>query len=655
MPTPPLLLALAAGAALSFPADDEAPVARPAPLEAAALEAALLELAQDHPRFTRVLTRGEGVGLPLLVIRDDADTSQPPLGAQGPTGLLLVGGLDARRATDAEVLLGVARRLLERPEDELLAALGDHQLVFMPRVDLAGTDASLGVSGGPRREQAGNGAPDDADRDGRIDEDGPDDLDGDGRITWMRIPDGTGEWVVDEHDLRALRQAKRGEGERGTHRVEREGHDNDGDGDSGEDGADGVQLDRNFPHGWAEHDAAAGRFPLSEGATAELARVVRLNPQLVGVLVVGDQDTLVSLPEKAKRVERSRWGSGFSAPLDGLLEADLDTLGEFQRRFGAALDDGEKHAVKAGSMLDGSFLAWAYHHAGRWPLAVKTWAPPTELPKAEAEDTAPDGDDEPGDADADADNGEDQDAVDDDPNVDEDADESSAPPVAEDAAATEAAAPEDAADAAEAGADADADAEADAEAEDTDKPTSDPDSPAPAAVLAWLDERGDTDGFVPWTAFEHPEHGPVEIGGLAPGVTYDAPVEAVDALAERLAAFTLDVLAALPALAFEDVEVEARGAGAYVVSAALVNTGALPTAPQFAADAGTSRPIRVTLDLPDGAARLNGPQQVLVPRLEGAGGRQQLRWVVAAPPGTTLTLHADADSVADIATEVLLP
>ena len=57
----------------------------------------------------------------------------------------------------------------------------------------------------------------------------------------------------------------------------------------------------------------------------------------------------------------------------------MGVLEEVGRRFDESADG--EHDVKAGSMDGGSFLAWVYHQAGRWPLAVKPFALPTKLPK----------------------------------------------------------------------------------------------------------------------------------------------------------------------------------------------------------------------------------------------------------------------------------
>ena len=111
-----------------------------------------------------------------------------------------------------------------------------------------------------------------------------------------------------------------------------------------------------------------------------------------------------------------------------------------------------------------------------------------------------------------------------------------------------------------------------------------------------------------------------------------------------------------PGLALEDVETTDHGDGLYTVELALVNTGVLPTCPQFAADARIARPIRVRLQLPPGVERLNGPAQVLVDRLDGGGGRREFRWLIGgANAGTSLTLSADADTVPSLSEEIVLP
>ena len=75
---------------------------------------------------------------------------------------------------------------------------------------------------------------------------------------------------------------------------------------------------------------------------------------------------------------------------------------------------------------------------------------------------------------------------------------------------------------------------------------------------------------------------------------------------------------------------------------AVRNAGGLPTATVAAQAHGAARRPVVELSLPDGTALQLGERRLLAPHLT-AGARAELRWVVAAPAGTELTIRATAD------------
>ena len=79
----------------------------------------------------------------------------------------------------------------------------------------------------------------------------------------MLIPDAEGEWTRASDD-RFLVRARPGDGQR--YRLAREGADDDQDGLFNEDDAGGVNLDWNFPIGWAANGTSgrSGTWPLSE-------------------------------------------------------------------------------------------------------------------------------------------------------------------------------------------------------------------------------------------------------------------------------------------------------------------------------------------------------------------------------------------------------
>jgi hypothetical protein len=93
--------------------------------------------------------------------------------------------------------------------------------------------------------------PYDDDGDGLLDEDPPEDLDGDGFILQMRqkVASGKGTMMIDPDDPSG-RLMKRAPAGKGNYIVSSEGIDNDGDGRVNEDGIGGLDLHRNYPENW---------------------------------------------------------------------------------------------------------------------------------------------------------------------------------------------------------------------------------------------------------------------------------------------------------------------------------------------------------------------------------------------------------------------
>ena len=103
----------------------------------------------------------------------------------------------------------------------------------------------------------------DEDNDGLFDEDPPEDLDGDNEALQMRVQESTGKWVTDEEDDRLMRRRKLGDSGP-FYTLHTEGIDNDGDGKYAEDWPGGVDPNRNYPGNWSAEQNGAGPFPGSE-------------------------------------------------------------------------------------------------------------------------------------------------------------------------------------------------------------------------------------------------------------------------------------------------------------------------------------------------------------------------------------------------------
>ena len=126
---------------------------------------------------------------------------------------------------------------------------GVADLYVLAALDLDLYERAMAGGGDP----GGGVLPDDADRDGRTDEDGPDDLNGDGLVAQMAILDPEGDVTIDPMDGRVMVSAA-GMGPR-WRVIGTEGIDDDGDGRINEDDAGGLAPNLNFPSGWARAEA----------------------------------------------------------------------------------------------------------------------------------------------------------------------------------------------------------------------------------------------------------------------------------------------------------------------------------------------------------------------------------------------------------------
>jgi hypothetical protein len=124
--------------------------------------------------------------------------------------------------------------------------------------------------------------------------------------------------------------------------------------------------------------------------------------------------------------------------------------------------------------------------------------------------------------------------------------------------------------------------------------------------LLWNDRVLGGSGFAPWTPFEHPTLGPVEIGGWKRFTRHEPPPRFLGDAVRSVAPAPLVHARFVPALAL-DLEVEDRGDGLFRLKVRARNRGTAPTEPALAAARKLAHPVRVTLALEDGVERLGGP------------------------------------------------
>ncbi len=164
-----------------------------------------------------------------------------------------------------------------------------------------------------------------------------------------------------------------------------------------------------------------------------------------------------------------------------------------------------------------------------------------------------------------------------------------------------------------------------------------------AKRLAWIDAQDQGERFVPWTAFEHPQLGAIEIGGLAPFARLEPPTAEAVEIARTQLEFLLSLGAALARVRLVDCEARALGGGLIEVEAAVTIDSLLPLQSASARRTRTVRPARLELLVPDGAELRAGSRVELIRELDGSGARRSLRWLVsgAAPGGVGLRIETD--------------
>ncbi len=189
-------------------------------------------------------------------------------------------------------------------------------------------------------------------------------------------------------------------------------------------------------------------------------------------------------------------------------------------------------------------------------------------------------------------------------------------------------------------------------------------------IIEFLDRHA-PGGLVPWYRFEHPQLGPVELGGIDFMYTWRNPPPALlEAEIAPHAAFAIAFASLAPRLAWRAVEATALGDGCWRVLAVVENAGFLPThVSAQAKKVKAARPPRLEIDLPGGATLEGGKRKVDVEHLEGRSNklavtsiwtdsntdnRARVEWVVRAPAGARVTVRAIAERAGTIRRDVTL-
>ena len=177
-------------------------------------------------------------------------------------------------------------------------------------------------------------------------------------------------------------------------------------------------------------------------------------------------------------------------------------------------------------------------------------------------------------------------------------------------------------------------------------------------LIVWSDRELGGEGCVAWYPYDHPQLGPVELGGWNKIATFrNPPAKYIEREVKRFPDWIVWQALTTPKLEILKATAEALGGDAWRVRLVAQNSGYLPTyATKRALERRIVRGVIYEIGLPEGAELVSGKLRVEGAQMEGrankvtlqtflpdphvSADRGQCEWTVRAPRGTTLTLSA---------------
>ncbi|MEO5692452.1 MAG: M14 family metallopeptidase [Usitatibacter sp.] len=191
-------------------------------------------------------------------------------------------------------------------------------------------------------------------------------------------------------------------------------------------------------------------------------------------------------------------------------------------------------------------------------------------------------------------------------------------------------------------------------------------------LLAWSDRELNGEGYVAWYPYEHPQLGPVELGGWNKLATFrNPPPKYIEREVARFPQWLTWQALTLPKLEVFRAEVQRLGDDTWKVRLAVQNTGYLPSyVTKRALERKVMRGVVYEIELPAGATLVAGKHREEGRQLEGraskaslqaflpshdlTGDRGQCEWTVRAPEGARVALSARHDRAGRASVEVNL-
>jgi hypothetical protein len=282
-------------------------------------------------------------------------------------GIAVFGGVEGNYVLGKELAYRFASSLLNDRSDSTAKLLEKVTFYIFPDVSPDATDQYFSAI---KYERTVNARPTDKDRDFKTDEDPFEDLNKDGYITYIRVADQAGKYVIADNK-RSMVEADITKGQTGDYLLYTEGIDNDKDGKFNEDGEGGVNFNRNFTYNYEEFGEEAGLHAVSEPETKAVADFLYDRSNIYTVLVFGPQDNLGQPFKNMSQPNGDRKITSIMKSDEPINKLVSDKYHQVTGYKGAPVS----------VLSQGNFLEWAYYHYGRYSFGTPGWWFPAEKGK----------------------------------------------------------------------------------------------------------------------------------------------------------------------------------------------------------------------------------------------------------------------------------
>jgi hypothetical protein len=276
--------------------------------------------------------------------------------AKNKPAIAIVSGVSGEHLLGPEMAFQIAENILKNHADKL----ENTTFYIFPNMS---PNATENYFSSLKHRNTGNAKSTDDDRDGAFNEDPFDDLNNDGLITFMRVEDPTGDYILHKDDPRILVKADKNKGELGKYKLFTEGVDNDKDGRFNEDGKGGILFNKNFSYKYPYFTPGAGEHAISEKENRALLSFLYEQWNIFAILTLGPENNL-SNPLKYNA------GGAKKRVVTSILKNDASLNKFLSEKY--TKTTGAKDAPK-NTGKGGDFFQWSYFHFGKLALSTPGW------------------------------------------------------------------------------------------------------------------------------------------------------------------------------------------------------------------------------------------------------------------------------------------